>query len=291
MATEKKGSATPYSIGSVISKDGTAIGYRQCGKGPGVILVHGSMMSSQNFMGLSIALSDSYTVYVPDRRGRGMSGPHGDNYSIAKECEDIQALVGKTDARFIFGLSSGAIIALYSALMLPALTKVALYEPPLSAGGFSSNAWVKRYEQELVQDKLGAAFTSIIQGTADKGLMGMLPRFVLVPVMNMMIKAEAKEVKEDTVSVTSLIPTFHYDAMLVSETEGQMEKYTQLAADVLLMGGSKSIGYLGTALDALEKMLPHCRRVELPGLGHIAADNSGKPELVARLLKDFLAEA
>jgi hypothetical protein len=31
-------------------------------------------------MKLGVALSNAFTVYIPDRRGRGLSGPFGDNY-------------------------------------------------------------------------------------------------------------------------------------------------------------------------------------------------------------------
>ncbi|MBB6670387.1 alpha/beta fold hydrolase [Cohnella nanjingensis] len=78
-----------YTTGFATSKDGTTIGYRQLGQGPGLVIVHGSMQAAQNFMGLAAALSNEFTVYIPDRRGRGLSGPMGEHYSIQKECEDI----------------------------------------------------------------------------------------------------------------------------------------------------------------------------------------------------------
>src|SRR5882672_10438126 len=109
-ANRKSSTRVPsYSTGSVVSKDGTHIGYRQLGRGPSIILVHGSMMASQNFMKLGAALSSDFTVFVPDRRGRGSSGTFGDDYGIQKECEDIAALIETTDAHSVFGLSSGAI--------------------------------------------------------------------------------------------------------------------------------------------------------------------------------------
>jgi len=42
-------------------------------------------------MKLATELSDEFTIQVPDRRGRGMSGSFGDNYSVIKECEDLAA--------------------------------------------------------------------------------------------------------------------------------------------------------------------------------------------------------
>src|SRR5262245_56092990 len=121
---------SPSITGLVTSKDGTVIGYRQIGHGPGIILVHGGMETSQNFMRLATALADSFTVSVPDRRGRGLSGAYGDNYCLARECEDIEALVDQTGATTIFGLSSGAIIVLQAVLALPSIQKIAVYEPP-----------------------------------------------------------------------------------------------------------------------------------------------------------------
>ncbi len=64
-----------YRLGSVTSKDGTTIGYRQIGHGPGVVLVHGAMESALSHSQLAEALADTFTVCVYDRRGRGRSGP------------------------------------------------------------------------------------------------------------------------------------------------------------------------------------------------------------------------
>lgn len=42
-----------YTTGYVTSKDGTTIGYRQLGQGPGVVLLHGAMESAQSHMQLA----------------------------------------------------------------------------------------------------------------------------------------------------------------------------------------------------------------------------------------------
>ena len=86
-------STASYEIGTVASADGTEIGYRSLGSGPGVILLGGGYTAAQHYMGLAESLSGSFTVCVPDRRGRGLSGPQGDRYSIATECEDVDALL------------------------------------------------------------------------------------------------------------------------------------------------------------------------------------------------------
>src|SRR5574337_1488891 len=87
-----------YTTDSVISADGTSIGYRQYGQGPGIVLVQGAMGSVQNFSILAEALSESFTVYVPERRGRGLSPlPYREDHTIKRDVEDLEALLAKTD--------------------------------------------------------------------------------------------------------------------------------------------------------------------------------------------------
>jgi len=275
----------PYTTGSVTSHDGTVIGYRQFGHGPGLILVHGGMMASQNFTRLASALSDDFTVYVPDRRGRGLSGPYGDNYSIQKEVEDMQALIQKTGASNVFGLSAGAIVVLQSTLAIPSIDRIAVYEPPF----FSDTAWVARLDREIAQGNLAAAMITVVKGTEDPSPLGWLPRFITERLMTLAINAEATEVKGDDVPLKELIPTMHYDPRLVDATRGNLESYRAISARVLLLGGSQSPNYLRVGLDTLSTILPNAIRVELLGVGHLAADNEGKPEAVAQELLRFFS--
>jgi hypothetical protein len=57
----------------------------------------------------------------------------------------------------------------------------------------------------------------------------------------------------------------------------------------VLLGGNKSPAYLKMALDAISAALPQAKRIEFPGVGHLAAENGGKPELVAKELHRFFA--
>ncbi len=192
--------APTYTVHKVTSKDGTIISYRQLGSGPGLILVHGGMMASQNFMKLGQALADTFTVYTPDRRGRGLSGPAGD-YSLAKEVEDMLAVIKATGATNIFGLSAGAIITLNTALEEPTIRKVALYEPPL---GHSPTTWMPQYDKEVAAERFGAAMLTIAENTGGPTLMTKL-RFLLAPLLNVAIKADAKSVKQFAKCLTMII--------------------------------------------------------------------------------------
>jgi len=244
-------------------------------------------MASQNLMTLATALADEFTVYVPDRRGRGLSGPHGDHYCLAREAEDLEVLAARSGATNIFGLSSGAIVALRTAVSVASIQRVALYEPPLAVEGASPADWVARYERELGRGDLAAAMLSVIQGTADSSPLGWLPRWLTMPLMSLAIRAQTKALKGDDVPIRALIPTMHYDPQIVSESATLLHECKNLSSDVLLLGGSKSKPHLKIALDALQRVLPHVTRVELPGVGHLAAENGGKPERVAQRLRTF----
>jgi pimeloyl-ACP methyl ester carboxylesterase len=168
-----------YNVGTVTSRDGTVIGYRQLGSGPGLVLVHGGMMGSQNFMKLGTALADIFTIYIPDRRGRGLSGPHG-NYSLEREAEDISIVVRATGSENVFGLSSGAVIALKTALDEPAIKNVILYEPPIPLDGYDPTAWVDQYNKEIAKEKFGAALLTVAEGTNGPTLLTRL-RLITAP--------------------------------------------------------------------------------------------------------------
>jgi len=276
--------------GSVRSADGTTIGYRQTGHGPGVILVHGGGQSSQNLMRLAVALSDRFTVYVPDRRGRGLSGPHREDHGARKEVEDLDALLDHTQAHNVFGLSVGALIAIEAARVLPAITRLALYEPPLEFDGITQTAWLPRYEREMSAGHPGAALVTIMKGTADRTAFRLIPRFVLAGAFGHVLRAtEGRPVPAGFVSPRDLIATMHYDAQTVLGAAGPLDRFADLSCDVLLLGGARSARNLTAASDGLSAVLPHARRVTLPRAGHTAADNSGKPELVAAQLHSFFS--
>lgn len=280
-----------YQLKTVVSEDGTTIGYRQLGGGPGLILLHGGMMAAHSFMKLAAALSEHFTVVVPDRRGRGASGPFGRNYTLEKEVEDVSAVLSSTGSHLIFGLSSGAIIALQSAVQLPAIRKVALYEPPLAVNGLNPAAWLPRYDREIAEGNLPAAMVTVSKGVPVSPIFSKLPRFIGTILMRLAIPAEAKQTPKGSVSLAALIPTMHYDAQLVTAVGDKFDRYRELETSVLLLGGSRSPRSLKVALDALAGALPNAERVEIPHVGHMAADDGGKPDKVARELLRFFRAA
>jgi pimeloyl-ACP methyl ester carboxylesterase len=313
-----------YLSGEVTSPDGTRIGYRRYGTvGHGVVLVHGGGQAAQNLHLLATALTDQFTVYVPDRRGRGRSGPPGDHYGLAAEGDDLAALVRHAGAVHLFGLSSGGIVVLAAARSMPGLRSVAVYEPPLSINHSTPLGWLPRYERELARGDLAAAAVTAMRGTRTASLpVRLAPRPVLTAALNAAMRPRRDTVAgpgpgrpsprraaiarvllwplrqaartrgtghpgPDGVALRALVPTMRYDAQLVVESEGTLDDYATLVTPVLLLGGSRSASYLSRSLDALQQVLPNATRVELPGVGHTAPDNTGDPLRVADQLRGF----
>ena len=103
---------------AVISKDGTKIAYDKVGKGPAVIVVEGALVSGEASKPLARLLAADFTVYSYDRRGRGDSTDMKP-YTAEKEVEDIEALIDAAGGTaYLYGISSGAALALEAAMSL-----------------------------------------------------------------------------------------------------------------------------------------------------------------------------
>ncbi|MER7575124.1 alpha/beta hydrolase [Streptomyces sp. NPDC126514] len=114
----------------VFSTDGTTIAYEQQGSGPAVVLVGGAFMTRGDFTDLATLLAEHCTVITYDRRGRGDSGDSPE-YDVQREIEDLDALIEHVGGEvMVFGMSSGAVLALEAVARGSAVSRLAVYEPP-----------------------------------------------------------------------------------------------------------------------------------------------------------------
>jgi pimeloyl-ACP methyl ester carboxylesterase len=271
----------------VVSADGTTIGFRRIGSGPPLLVLHGAMQSALSQRDLARALADRFTVVLPDRRGRGASGPFGPDWSLAREVEDVAAVLAGTGARSAVGISSGAIILLDAALT-ESFEKLVLFEPPLLIDGSVSLDWVPEVEAELARGDIPAALVSGMRGTQmGPALIRKVPRALMERgAASMMDKTDG-----EVLSMRELAPTLPYDGRLVEQTADTVERYRAVTVPTLLIGTSKSPKYLRTALSSVERVLPDVRRVELKGVDHGVTENTdrrGDPDRVAAEILAFL---
>jgi len=280
-------------MSSVHSKDGTTIGYTSRGRGPGLILIQGALGTAHSYRDLAAALADSFTVHTPDRRGRGMSPlAFSGSHCIERDVEDIAALSDATGASLLFGLSSGAVIALTGALRLPQIQAVAVYEPPFYYEKGIDHALVRRFHGEIDAREWVASMTTAGEIVKLAPLpVRLLPRMVRERLTASLMQRLAGGA--GYASPEELLPAMRYDFAVVGEMSQQIERFRSLGRPVLLLGGTRGPSYLKAALGELSRILPRASRTTLSGLDHSGPWNSergGSPLRVAEAISRFLLQ-
>jgi pimeloyl-ACP methyl ester carboxylesterase len=261
------------------SADGTQIGWEQIGEGVGIVIVHGGTRAAEHYRALADALATRFTVIAYDRRGRGASGPARVDDGLDVEVADLDAVLRATGATRVFGHSAGAAISLEAALRLPAIQRLALFEPPL--GPSVPTAWLPAFEQALAGNHVARAMALAIDG------LQMSPRYVPVWALALPIRLLARG--EAGRKLATLLRTLPRDLATLGSVPPGFERYRQVACPTLLLRGGKSPAYLHEAVDALAAVLPRAERAELPDAGHNAPDIDAPEAVAAHLAKVFAA--
>jgi pimeloyl-ACP methyl ester carboxylesterase len=255
---------------NVQSKDGTAIAYDQTGEGPAVILVDGALCyrAFGPMEGLSALLKPHFTVYRYDRRGRGDSSDT-QPYAVEREIEDLEVLIKEAGgSAFVYGISSGAALALEAAPKLgDRIKKLALYEPPYNSDDTARRAsreYTRQLRELLATNRRGdavALFMKLVGMPADQ-LEGMR----LAPMWPML---------------EAVAPTLAYDDAVLGE-DGSVPtgRAASVAVPTLVMNGGASYAFMHDTAEALAKAIPNAKHRTLEGQTHEVAAEVIAPALV-----------
>ncbi len=255
----------------VTSADGTTIGYRSVGRGPGLLVLHGAMESGSH-LDLSRALADVATVHLPDRRGRGLSGPYRLDDGLAQEVQDVHAVLAARGTRRMVGISSGGVICLQAALAESGLDRIAVFDPVLGVYGSLRTDLFDRYDSEIDAGNVPAALvTGMKAAQLGPAVFRFLPRPVLERLTAWAMAADQKKAAPLEPTMRALAPNLRYDFRVVADADGRVADFAAITAPVLLLGGGRSHAYLRTALDALQRVLPAAQRTEFAALDHNAS--------------------
>jgi pimeloyl-ACP methyl ester carboxylesterase len=275
-------------VAETVSADGTTISYRQWGDGPGVVLLSGGYLAAQHYTELAAALAVDLPVYLPDRRGRGASGPPGDRYGMARECEDVAALLAATGSRWLFGHSSGGLIALQAARVLGGVEKVAVYEPALSMYGVWGFDWVPRFEAEMGRGDAVAAIVTFHKGISSDRTVQLAPRRLLVPALRWYLRRQRKRTAPGEQSLAELLPLQRLDVQIFQEMAGETG-FADVPAEVLLLAGARTPGTIRRATGAFHRERPDARVVTFPRAAHAGPlTGAGSAGPVAAEVRGFL---
>ncbi len=250
-------------------EDRTTLSYERYGEGPPLVLVHGSMSDHQSAWEMvKDPLSQRFTVYAMDRRGRGQTTATRERRP-EDEFEDVAALIEAIGgAAFLIGHSYGAHCAMGGALAQPSLvSKLVLYEPPLP-GVLPASVMAELEEAAGRGDWDLFVRTFVIQGPK-------IPPHVV----------DAIQASPFWAPMIADAPASLSDFRALSSYEFEPACFAALTMPVLLLVGSESPrdNYV---TDAIASVLPDHQIVELQGQGHIATAMA--PDLFVDTVSQFL---
>jgi pimeloyl-ACP methyl ester carboxylesterase len=270
--------------GTVISSDGTTIGYQTLGSGEGVILIGGTLRAGRDYLPLARLLAQFLTVHVMDRRGRGASGPQGPGYGIESECEDMLAVQRQTGAAMAVGHSYGGLVSLEAARRSDAFRRVAVYEPGVSVAGSMPVTWLPQYRRRLASGDTRGAFAVMARGAGHAP--PLLARMPLSTVRALMYGLPGRQWRQLEPLLPTALAENEQIARLDAPTAG---RFTSVTARVLLLGGTKSPAAITTrALRALHDVIPGSELELLEGLRHTAPEKKA-PVALTEALTRFLS--
>ena len=270
---------------SVLSKDGTTISYLSIGSGPSVLVIPGILSMASDFAAFARALAKHFTVHTIERRGRGESGPQGDDYSIVKECEDVLAVRTETGASFLVGHSYGGLVGLEVARNNTDFTKIAVYEPGVSIDGSMPTGWMPGYEKKLAENKDLDALVEFTLADAPPPLSKTPPW--LMKLLMPLIFIRFPESRQ----MLGLLHQNLREWREIARLDSSYEHYREIAAGVLLMyGGQSNSTAVNLAMERLAAILPHSEMKEFPTLDHFGIERTA-PREVAKAVSDYFLKA
>ncbi|MFI8454245.1 alpha/beta fold hydrolase [Kitasatospora sp. NPDC085464] len=258
-------------MSTVVSTDGTTIACTVTGSGPAVVLVDGAIGHRAFDPGVALAeqLSAHHTVWAYDRRGRGGSGDTAP-FAVEREIEDLAAVIAAAGgSAAVYGISSGAALALRAAAAGVGVRRLAVYEPPFSTAEGQSERFVGyagELEAALAEGRRGdavAAFMTFV-GMPAEAVDGMRA----APVWPLF---------------EAVAPTLAYDAAALGARTGgtvPVDVLARIEVPTLVLDGGASPELLRAPSAAVAAAVPDAEYRTLADQTHEVAAGALVPELV-----------
>jgi len=208
-------------------------------------------------------LAEHFTVISYDRRGRGKSADT-QPYAVEREVEDIDALIGTVGAPvFLFGSSSGAVLALEAANKLgDKVQALFLYEPPFIVD--SGHAPIPDTFRNEITELVAAGRRNEAVMSFFRDGMG-IPAFA-VRLMRYLMPGWSK--------MAGIAHTIPYDLAVLAGTQTGKAlpagRWTSVQAPTCVVVGGKSEPFFHSGANALVSTLANAQYRRLEGRDHSA---------------------
>jgi pimeloyl-[acyl-carrier protein] methyl ester esterase len=260
--------------------DGRQIAWRETGRGPAVVLLHGWSMSSAAFAEVLDELAADFRLLAPDMRGHGASSP-GMGYALSDFAADLVEWIQALDLREIalVGWSLGGQVALDLApalsgrlrrLILVGTTPrfTAAADWPAGLPELQVRAMARDLKRNYLKT-MGDFFALQFTGEA-------MPRERYRRIVDFAVRGGGLPQPEVALA-----------ALETLRREDQRSALGKVEIPVLVQHGELDRITLPAAADYLAAQLPAARLDLLPGVGH--APFLSRPQEVCRRWRDFLS--
>lgn len=266
-----------------VSADGTRIVGRIHGAGPALVLVHGGFGDAlSEWGGLVPLLADRFTCYLPDLRGRGLSGDHPDHSRKARVHDVVAFVESIGEPVGLVGVSSGGMLVLGAAAHTDTVAALAALEPAVL---------------EVVDEDTRARLWQATEALA-AGIEAGRPDEALAPFLPLMAnEEEAAVLSEDAAALDEIAAYLPVDLAELRETlvfEGTSPTdpavLGNIEAPTLLLHGSRtSLPWMTASIHFVARHIAGATVHEMVGTGHLA--HLIAPERVADELVPFFEQA
>ncbi|SDC54168.1 alpha/beta fold hydrolase [Rhodococcus tukisamuensis] len=250
----------------VTSADGTVIAYERSGDGPPALIVGGAFNDRRTAGPLAAALASEFTTIAYDRRGRGSSGDTAP-YAPEREIEDLAAILDDIGRpTHVYGLSSGAVLALEAAAAGLPVARLAVFEPPYSDGPRTSDDYLTRLAELTAAGRRGDAvelFMTEAVGVPAEAVPSIRQSPAWVP-------------------MKAIAHTLLYDALVVESGAMPRERLATISVPTLALASAGSPPWLREAAAAVAEVVPGAGMGIVDGGFHDVT-----PEVLAPVLSEF----
>jgi pimeloyl-ACP methyl ester carboxylesterase len=233
--------------------------YEVNGSGDPLILLHGGMCTAETFDGQTPALAEHFRVYLPERRAHGRTAdvPGPITYEIMAQ-DTIAFIEARGIGRaHLVGWSDGALVGLLVALWRPELVgKLVLMAQSVNWEGVRPEiaSFVGNMTKEMLPPHLTQAYEALSPDGPDH----------LEAVLHKML------------------------AMWNTDPAFPLSDLERISAPALVLAADDDFSLSIEHAAAMQRALPDSQLAVVPGASH--AVPLEKPELVNRLILDFLAK-
>jgi 3-oxoadipate enol-lactonase len=254
-------------------QDGRTIRYLDQGSGPALLLVHAFGEDGTLWLPQVHALGARWRVIAPDLRGSGGSGStDGAAVDMDTYADDLLALLDHLGLRRVAlgGISLGGYVALSFVLRHPQRV-AALVLANTRAGADSDEGRVQRGLLAQAVEQIGPR--AVNDGVGDKPYGPHCPPEAKA-------FARAITLRQDPRGLTSAIRG-------MAQRPDRLPALPSIAVPTLVISGTHDVLIPSTEGQAMHRLIPGSRFVDIPGAGHLS--NIDQPLAFNQALETFLA--